>query len=70
MAWNVPGFPDGISGADLVARLTEQAERYGAAIELARVDRLSGGAGDAPFAADLEDAGRDAIDASHHTEKP
>ena len=58
MAWNVPGFPDGISGADLVARLTDQAERYGAEIELARVDCLSAGAGGAPFAARLEDGRR------------
>lgn len=58
MAWNVPGFPDGISGADLVARLTDQAGRYGAEIELARVDCLSAGAGGAPFAARLEDGRR------------
>lgn len=41
MAWNVPGFPEGISGADLVARLTAQAERYGAVIEAGRVEGLS-----------------------------
>lgn len=54
MAWNVPGFPEGISGADLVARLTEQATRYGAEIELARVDNLYASAGGARFVADLE----------------
>jgi thioredoxin reductase (NADPH) len=58
MAWNVPGFPDGISGADLVARLTEQAGRYGAEIELARVVCLSASAESASFAADLDDGRR------------
>lgn len=41
MAWNVPGFPEGISGADFVARLSEQAGRYGAVVERCRVDRLT-----------------------------
>ena len=34
---NHAGFPEGISGRDLLARLLEQAERYGARRELARV---------------------------------
>jgi len=58
MAWNVPGFPEGISGADLVARLTRQAERYGAEIELARVDRLFARADGASFVAELGDGRR------------
>ncbi len=41
MAWNVPGFPEGISGADLLQRLTEQAERYGAVIVPGCVERLA-----------------------------
>ncbi|WP_431470699.1 NAD(P)/FAD-dependent oxidoreductase [Sphingosinithalassobacter sp. LHW66-3] len=34
---NHAGFPQGISGTDLLARMLEQAQRYGAARELARV---------------------------------
>ena len=37
---NHAGFPDGISGAALIARMTAQAQKYGAAIETARVTRL------------------------------
>ena len=37
---NHAGFPEGISGAELLARMAEQAERYGAARELARVTRI------------------------------
>jgi len=37
---NYPGFPPGISGKDLLARLREQALRYGASIEQGRVDSL------------------------------
>jgi thioredoxin reductase (NADPH) len=37
---NHAGFPEGISGKDLIERMKEQAQKYGAAIESARVTRL------------------------------
>ncbi len=37
---NHAGFPEGISGTDLLARMREQAELYGAGIENGRVTRL------------------------------
>jgi thioredoxin reductase (NADPH) len=37
---NHAGFPDGISGEELIARMTAQARKYGAAIETGRVTRL------------------------------
>src|SRR3546814_6896301 len=37
---NHAGFPDGISGEQLIARMTAQAQKYGASIETARVTRL------------------------------
>ncbi|HYJ52518.1 MAG TPA: NAD(P)/FAD-dependent oxidoreductase [Allosphingosinicella sp.] len=37
---NHAGFPDGISGKELIARMKAQAEKYGAAIEAERVTRL------------------------------
>jgi thioredoxin reductase (NADPH) len=37
---NHAGFPGGISGKELLVRMAEQAERYGATRELARVTRL------------------------------
>ena len=43
---NHAGFPEGISGDDLLARMRSQAQRYGAAIETERVtrlDRIEGG---------------------------
>ena len=42
---NHAGFPDGISGEELIARMTEQAQKYGAAIENGRVTRLDRGEG-------------------------
>ncbi len=43
---NHAGFPGGISGKDLLAKMREQAQMYGASIETARVtrlDRIEGG---------------------------
>ena len=37
---NHAGFPDGISGKELIERMKEQARKYGAAIENGRVTRL------------------------------
>lgn len=38
---NHAGFPEGISGTELLARMLDQAERYGAHRELARVTRIA-----------------------------
>ena len=37
---NVPGFTEGINGSDLIARMREQAEKYGASVETGRVSRI------------------------------
>jgi thioredoxin reductase (NADPH) len=37
---NVPGFPDGIAGPDLLARMTEHASHYGAEFERATVTAI------------------------------
>ena len=41
LSHNMPGFPAGISGDAILARMREQAEEYGARIEAGWVDRLS-----------------------------
>ncbi|WP_339931280.1 NAD(P)/FAD-dependent oxidoreductase [uncultured Brevundimonas sp.] len=38
---NMPGFPDGITGAQILNRMREQAGEYGAVIEEGRVEHLS-----------------------------
>src|SRR3982750_4670472 len=43
---NHAGFPDGISGVELIARMKAQAHKYGAGIEtggVTRLDRIDGG---------------------------
>ena len=43
---NHAGYPDGISGKELIARMTEQAQKYGASIvagRVTRLDRIEGG---------------------------
>ncbi len=37
---NHAGYPEGISGTELIARMKEQAQKYGASIDTARVTRL------------------------------
>ena len=37
---NVPGFPDGIEGPDLLARMRQHAANYGMRTEHTRVERL------------------------------
>ncbi|MBB3589335.1 MULTISPECIES: NAD(P)/FAD-dependent oxidoreductase [unclassified Sphingomonas] len=43
---NHAGFPDGIAGDDLLQRMREQAERYGATIVTARIDAVAQNAND------------------------
>ncbi|KQZ73196.1 hypothetical protein ASE06_12335 [Sphingopyxis sp. Root214] len=51
---NVPGFPDGIIGADLIARMSEHAVRYGAEIAEGRVVEIVRRENDGGFRARLE----------------
>ncbi len=39
---NVPGYPDGVAGAELLRRLREQATRYRVPMEDVRIERLAG----------------------------
>jgi thioredoxin reductase (NADPH) len=41
LSHNMPGFPAGITGADILMRMREQAQEYGAVVEPGRVQRLS-----------------------------
>ena len=45
LSHNMPGFPSGVSGADILKRMREQAEEFGAVIQAGRVETLTG-AGD------------------------
>ena len=40
LSHNMPGFPNGITGSAILARMTEQAQEYGAVIEPGRVEAL------------------------------
>ncbi len=40
LSHNLPGYPDGIAGTELLERMRAQAERYGSEIRKAQVDRL------------------------------
>jgi len=45
LSHNYPGFPDGISGRDLLQRLREQARRYGASLTTGHVESVERTAG-------------------------
>ena len=62
-SFNVPGHPDGVSGAELLARMTEHAQRYGTRLVEARIAQAS--RADGHFVFEAEDGrswrGRTAI---------
>ena len=41
LSHNMPGFPRGITGDEILKRMTEQATEYGAVIESGRIERLA-----------------------------
>lgn len=51
---NIPGFPDGIVGADLIARMSDHAARYGAEIVESRVVEIARDEGRALFRVRLD----------------
>jgi len=53
-AHNVPGFPCGIAGRELVSRMREHAERYGAVVSAGHVTGLARRDGEGSFEAVLE----------------
>ena len=38
---NFPGFPEGITGPDLMVQMQKQAERFGARVEFAQIDSVN-----------------------------
>jgi len=54
---NHPGFPDGIPGTELLARMRRQAQRYGAELVVGRIERLDAKPGGG-FVAWLDDGSR------------
>ena len=58
---NYPGFPEGISGPDLIDRMTEQAERFGAEVRNGVVEDVD--ASERPFGVELGSGTRITADA-------
>ncbi|MBA4751580.1 MAG: NAD(P)/FAD-dependent oxidoreductase [Sphingopyxis sp.] len=52
---NIPGFPEGIVGADLIARMSEHTMRYGAEIAEGRVIEIASRENDEGFVVRFED---------------
>jgi thioredoxin reductase (NADPH) len=52
---NIPGFPEGIAGPDLIARMSDHAVRYGAEIVESRVEEIACGQNDEGFRTRLAD---------------